>query len=113
MAEKKKGKNNGELCYVPCRVEPGRFRGEFLVYLKALNPSHPEESVDAQLFADERDVVGVQGTPERNRPVPAWLVVSLVRTSHGLAQLVLPQPAQPLGENLLSDEDELTHEVVG
>jgi hypothetical protein len=112
VAGKNKGKNNNsELRYVPCRVEPGMFRGEYLVYLDALNPSNPEQAVHAQLFADERDVAGIQGTPERNRPVPAWLAVSLVRTSRGLAQIVLPQPAQPLGENLLIAEQDVKQEV--
>jgi hypothetical protein len=111
MAQKPKGKNGAELRYVPCRVEPGMFRGEFLVYLDALDPSNPEKKVQAQLFADERDVVGIEGMPERNQPVPAWLTVSLVRTFHGFAQIVLPQPAQPLGENLLIEEDKIKSEV--
>ena len=111
MAEKKKGEVKTDLRYIPCRVEPGMFRGEFLVYVEAFNPDNPEEVVHAQLFADARDVAGIRGTPERNKPAPAWLTVSLVRVSHGLAQIVLPQPAQPLGETLLIDEEKVRREV--
>jgi hypothetical protein len=111
VAEKKSRNDRGDLRFVPCRVEPGMFRGEYLVYLDALNPNRPDEEVHAQLFVDERDVRAIQGTPSRNQPVPAWLAVSLVRTSHGFAQIVLPQPAQPLGDTLLIDEDKIKQKV--
>jgi hypothetical protein len=108
MARKKKLES--DLRLVPCRVEPGMFRGEYLAVLEALNPTNPKERIRAQLFVDTRDVKGIQGVPERNQPVPGWLVVSLVRISNGLAQIVLPQPAQPFGENLLIEEAKVREE---
>jgi hypothetical protein len=102
--KEKKGNQGSELRYVLCRVEPGMFRGEFLVHLDGRNPNCPEEEIHAQLFADERDIKGLRSFPERNQPVPGWLAVSLVRAAHGLAQVVLPQPAQPFGETLLIAE---------
>ena len=104
-------KSESDLRYVPCQVEPGMFRGEFLVYVDGLNPNNPEEPVKAQLFADERDVANVQGRPERNRPARAWLVVSLVRKARRFAQIVLPQPAQPFGETLLIGEEKVKREA--
>ena len=51
-----KAKKPAELapCYIPCRIEPGMFREEFLVYLDAANPHDPEEAVKAQLLVDHR-----------------------------------------------------------
>jgi hypothetical protein len=105
------GRNNangrGRSYVVPCRVEPGMFRGEYLVYLDALNPNNPKQEVKAQLFADERDVKDIVGQPGRNHPASAWLAVSLVRKGNGLALIVLPQPAQPFGETLLINEEKV------
>jgi hypothetical protein len=96
-----------DLRVVPVRVEPGMFKGEYLVHLEALNPSDPKQTVHAQLFADEHEVKAIEGTPERGKPVPALLVVSLMRQANGLAHIILPQPAQPLGESLFIEANRL------
>jgi hypothetical protein len=88
-----------DLCLVKCRLEPGMFKGEWLVFVDAVDPES-DRPVQVQLFADEREVAGIQGTPRRNQPVSGWLRVSLVRAKNGLAQIVLPQPATPVGETV-------------
>ena len=88
-----------DICFVQCRLEPGMFKGEWLVALDAVDPEKHRE-LRVQLFADEREVARIQGTPKRNQPVPGWLRVSLVKAKNGLAQVVLPQPATPVGETI-------------
>src|SRR5262245_9077329 len=80
------------------------FRGEWLVVVDAADPANPEHSVQAQMWVDERDVRRLEGKPERGRPVNGWLRVEWADTRQGLALVVLPQPAQPLGESLLIRE---------
>jgi hypothetical protein len=99
--------------YIPCRVEPGMFRGEYLAFLEVYDPEAPRQKVQAQALVDEREVSGVNGTPRRNAPVSAWLRVELVGRSAGLARVALPQPAQPVGENALVEEAQLLVEVPG
>src|SRR5437899_104152 len=83
--------------YVPCRVEPGMFRGEWLVHVDAVNPQDPENKIRVQLLVDESEVADLQGTPRRHQPATGWLRVSLASKAKGLAQVVLPQPAIPVG----------------
>src|SRR2546422_10256456 len=83
--------------YVPCRVEPGMFRDEWLVYVEAVNPQDPENKIRVQLLVDQREVAELQGTPRRHAPAAGWLRVSLASRARGLAQVVLPQPAIPVG----------------
>jgi hypothetical protein len=99
----KKGKKPAALspCYVPCRVAPGMFRQEYLVYLDAAAPHNPNETAQAQLFVDEREVSNIDGIPNRDNPVPAWLCVTLIGQGNGWAEVVLPQPSQPFGERVL------------
>ncbi|HVS40373.1 MAG TPA: hypothetical protein VMS17_32750 [Gemmataceae bacterium] len=105
MARKNEGKAKKPAkftpCYIPCRIEPGMFREEFLVYLDAIDPSDPNKKVKAQLFVDQREVAGVSGAPKRHNPAPAWLRVTLVAEQGEWAEVVLPQPSQPLGERIL------------
>jgi hypothetical protein len=96
-------KGNGS-SYVKCRVEPGMFKDEWLVYIDAVDPKD-RQPAKVQLFVDVRDVRDVQGTPKRSEPAPAWLHVTLAAQRGDLASLVLPQPATPFGENILVRRD--------
>ena len=91
--------NQKDTCLVKCRLEPGMFKGEWLVFLNAINPENQQE-LKVQLFADQREVTRIQGTPKKNQPAWGWLRVSLVKAKNGLAQVVLPQPATPVGETV-------------
>jgi hypothetical protein len=99
-SERRAHRNRTTLRYIPCRVEPGMFKDEWLVHVDALNPRNTEQTVPIQLFADARDVAGIRGSPRRNVPAEAWLVVSFAGQRKGLAEIVLPQPSQPLGETV-------------
>jgi hypothetical protein len=37
-------KTDSEVCFIPGRVEPGRFRGEWFVVLDAVDPQCPKHS---------------------------------------------------------------------
>jgi len=86
------------------------FREEWLVYLDALNPNNPGETVRVQLLVDQREVSGIHGTPRRNNPAAGWLCVTLAGHRAGLAELILPQPAQPVGETVIVHEKEVREE---
>jgi len=112
MARRKAGnvsrrvRTTGGLHYIPCRVEPGMFAGEWLVYLSVVDPRDTNRTITAQLLVDERDIAQITGKPERGRPAAAWLRVSLAESEKkGLAKVVLPQPAVPIGENLIVGEE--------
>jgi hypothetical protein len=94
-----KGSGKPDTCFVKCRLEPGMFKGEWLVWLDAIDPENHRD-LKVQLFADEREVARIQGTPKRNQPASGWLRVSLIKAKNGLAQIVLPQPATPVGETV-------------
>src|SRR4051812_38303912 len=93
--------------YIPCRVEPGMFRGEYLAYIHVGTLANPEEVVSAQLFVDHREVVGVAKVPTKNDPVPGFLRVQLAEIKGGYATIVLPQHAEPLGATVTVDEEQL------
>lgn len=93
--------------YLPCQVRPGMFTDELLVYLDGLDPVHPEQAIKAQMLVDRREVEGLVGTPSRDRPAAGWVRVTLAKESGGVAEVVLPQPAQPFGEILLVDSRQL------
>ena len=93
--------------YLPCRVEPGMFNGEYLVYLSGFNPKERRTPIAVQLLADQQEVAGIQGTPKRNQPVPAWIKVMVAWQEGTEAGVILPQAAQPVGEQLLVDAKEL------
>jgi hypothetical protein len=42
--------------------------------------------------------------PKRNQPAEGWLRVALAGKAKEFAQMVLPQPAMPVGQNILLDE---------
>jgi hypothetical protein len=86
------------------------FRGEWLVFVKALDPENPSTEVKVQLLVDQREVVNVRGTPRRHDPADGWLRVTVAGHEGEFARLVLPQPAQPLGENILVPEGVVTQE---
>jgi hypothetical protein len=77
---------------------------EWLAFLDAINPE-TNAPVAVQLFVDEREVVRIRGVPKRNRPAEAWLRASLIRAKGAIAQIVLPQPAIPLGETVFVKQD--------
>ena len=93
--------------YLPCRVEPGMFKGELLVYLDGLDPEIAEKLIHVQMLVDEQEVVGLDREPKRNQPATGWVRVTLAREVSGFAKVVLPQPAQPVGESLLVDAERL------
>jgi hypothetical protein len=107
-----RAKRNGKaaLGYIPCRVAPGMFREEWLVFVDALNPKDPNEKVPVQLLVDRREVAGIRGTPQDSQPADGWLCVSVVGHQGDLAEIVLPQPSQPLGENVLVAEKSVKRE---
>jgi hypothetical protein len=102
--KKRATKPSESTVYIPCLVQPGMFKGEWLVQLTALDPHDPNKSVQVKLFADERDVKGIQGTPARHQPTKAWLRVTLVKKAGGMAEVVFPQPAQPVGTSAFFEE---------
>src|SRR5262245_5379676 len=87
-------------CYIACRVEPGMFREELLAYVTAINPEDPNKTIKVQLLVDQRDVFDLQGTPKRHDPVQGRLRATLVSEQGDWAEVVLPQPSQPLGERI-------------
>src|SRR5437867_1855500 len=93
--------------YVPCRAEPGMFRGEYLVFLDVADPANPDRTLEAQVLVDERELKDVRGTPRRNSPATAWLRVAVVGPERGFTRVVLPQPAQPGGESVLVAENQV------
>ena len=99
------------LRYVPCMIEPGMFRGEWLVSLNVRNPDDPEKTLRVQLLVDEHEVVNIQGTPERKKPVHGWLRVAVSDKWKGFTRVVLPQPAEPVGETALMEEDDVKQEA--
>lgn len=83
------------------------FKGEYLVLVKGFKPGKPDKEVIARLFADENEVRGVEREPKSGDPSNALLVVSLIGGEGGLVEVILPQPAQPLGVRLLVEEARL------
>ncbi len=102
---------DSDSCFIPCRVEPGMFRGEWLVNLEAVDPHCPEQSIRVQLLVDQREVIQIRGTPRRNQPAEGWLRVSLANKREGFAQVVLPEPALPVGESMFVTEDLVKQEL--
>jgi hypothetical protein len=88
------------LRYIPCRIEPGMFREEFLVFLDAANPHDPNEKVKAQLLVDRRELSDIQGAPKRNDPARGWLRVTLIGQKGEWAEVVLPAYRQRIANVL-------------
>ncbi len=102
----RKSRKRGQVeAYVPCQVEPGMFEGEYLVTFTAADARNPEQPVRVRLLADQNEVVVQSGKPEREKPVPGLLRVEVVQRAKGFALIVLPQPAQPVGERAYVSED--------
>jgi hypothetical protein len=96
--------------YLRCQAEPGMFRDELLVYLNGLDPVEKGKTIRVQLLVDQQEVEGLRGTPRRHQPAEGWLKVTLTSEEgpdDGIAHVILPQPAQPVGESLLVDAAEL------
>lgn len=110
MARNHRSRSASAIRYVPCQVEPGMFRGEWLVFVDVLDPQNPDKMARAQLLVDHREVVALSGQPGRNNPARAWLRVALTGKAKNVAQLVLPQPASPGGENVLMKLDQVKPE---
>ena len=77
-------------CYIPCRIEPGMFREEFLVYLDARDPHNPNEQFRAQLEA--------AATPEEKRRI-------VTDAGYDMSRDDLSTIRNLAGMNELSDED--------
>jgi hypothetical protein len=97
--------------YLACRVEPGLFKEEWLVYLDVGTLHDPERTVRAQLLADKREVKEVVGPPARNSPAPAWLRVEQADVKGDFAIVVLPQPAEPVGATVVVKQERLRREI--
>ena len=107
---RERSKESG-LWFIPCSVQPGMFKGEWLVYVFAADPTDPKKTFPVKLFADERDVTCIQGSPERDKPAKALLRVDVANRAGGLAEVIFPQPAQPVGESAFFDENLLKQET--
>ncbi len=95
---------------IPCRVEPGMFPNEWLVFIDAADPKNPGQTFEVQMFAADREVPRLEGTPTRGHPVNGWVRVSRAKIENGLALILLPQFAQPVGTYLLIDKDKVLEE---
>ena len=97
--------------YLRCRAEPGMFKDELLVFLSGFDPVEKDKPIKVQLLVDQQEVEGLHGTPKRNQPATGWLRVMITtdddKPEEGIAAVILPQPAQPVGETLLVDANEL------
>jgi hypothetical protein len=110
------GRSNGsspQIRYLEARVEPGMFRGEFLAHLTGFRVEQPDEPVSVQMLVDQNEVVDLARTPRRNRPEPALIRVTLAGQEHGLSRVILPQPAQPVGESMLVKTTALKEKLQG
>lgn len=87
------------------------FRDEWLVYLEAADPKDPDQTITVQLLVDQRDVTGLRGIPTKDTPVEGKLRVTLASTNKGFAQVVLPQPAVPVGDSMLIEEERVLQET--
>jgi hypothetical protein len=92
---------------IPCRVIPGMFPGEWLVFIDAADPKNPGQTFEVQMFADGQDVSDLEGTPTPEQPVNAWVRVDRTKIENGLALILLPQFAQPVGTYLLIDNSKV------
>ena len=89
------------------------FRGEYLVSFDAVDLQNPNKKVSVRLLADEHEVViRSSKAPRRDDPVQGLLRVEVLGSEKGFALVVLPQPAQPVGERAYVDED-LVQEKAG
>jgi hypothetical protein len=107
----KGGRNASPFRYIPCRVEPGMFREQWLVYLDVADPGDPNKKIKVQLLVDQREVTKLQGTPQRNNPASGWLRVSLLDKEGEFIRVILPQPSTPAGDNVLIEESLVKQEV--
>ena len=60
---------------IPCRVEPGMFRDEFLVYLDLVDPQNPNQTMRVQLLVDQREVTNIRGTPKRGTQITVTIPI--------------------------------------
>src|SRR4051794_7686743 len=97
--------------YLPCSAEPGMFKGELLVHFTGFNPDHVDETIQVQMLVDQNEVKGLRGQPMRHAPVDGFVFVTLLGEVRGLAEVILPQPAQPVGQRLLVRATDLVTEV--
>jgi hypothetical protein len=98
---------NSAIRYLSCQVAPGMFRGEFLVYFNGFHLEDPEKQIKIQMLVDEKEVKVAHGEPKRNRPAQGWVKVTLASEKEGISRIILPQPAQPVGESMLIKTQDL------
>jgi hypothetical protein len=53
------------------------------------------------MFVDEKEVKVANGEPRRDHPAQGWVKVTLALKQNELSRIILPQPAQPVGESML------------
>jgi hypothetical protein len=87
------------------------FRDEWLVFIDAVDPKNPGHTIEVQMFADARDVLRLEGTLARRQPVRGWLRVERAGEENGLALILLPQFAQPVGTYLLLKKELVEQEA--
>jgi hypothetical protein len=108
MSRAKTGTISRTIRYIPCQAEPGIFRNEFLCFLDALDPEHPDRTILVQVLVDSSEIKELQGKPERGRPVSALLRVGYAGSRRGLAHIILPQPAVPVGDSMIVKDEVLS-----
>ena len=108
MSRAKVSTPSGAIRYIPCQAEPGIFRNEFLCFIDALDPAHPDRPILVQVLVDSSEIKELQGKPERGRPVRALLRVGYAGSRRGLAHVILPQPAIPVGESMIVKDEVLS-----
>jgi len=117
LKDKKIGREDTEMDFpylrlIPCQVEPGMFRGEYLVYVQGIDQSDKKGSIEVQLFVDENAVKCLNGIPQHNKRATGWLRVALANVEQGMARVVLPQPAVPVGESMIVKETDLREAAI-
>lgn len=93
--------------YLYCDVVPGMFKGELLVSFDGYHPKEPEKLITVQMLVDQQEVEKLDRIPQRDRPAKGWVRVTPSRERRGLMEIVLPQPAQPVGEIMLVEPGQL------
>ena len=106
--------HHGPLKTIAARFVPAVYAGPFApaaeLFSERFDPTRAGSlggsSVDGGLpFADPLLVVRLEGTPTKEQPVKGWVRVEQVGIQDGLAKILLPQFAQPVGTYLYINKD--------
>jgi hypothetical protein len=110
MGHKSSRRDFPYLRFIPCKVEPGLFRGEYLVHVQGIDRSGGRNAIPVQLFVDENVIKNLSEIPQQGKPATGLLRVALAGVSKDLARVVLPQPAAPVGESMFVKRSDLVEE---